>query len=168
MVTAVKKVNLSSTADMKTALDEDIIKYLTEAGYQQNFSLIDVRLGLGFTAVAVAGAVGYYDSKFGFEAAKQVTTIGVIIYFVLNSLLTLWVWLVEKRIIFVGKKAEETISLSTQLRKYQTSYLVEIKRKTFSADGKIEITQVFDSDGKISGKALHEFIDGLLDDKKNQ
>jgi len=66
-------------------------------------SKIDVRLGLGYSAFAISAACFLWDYKFGFESTKWVTAGAVVLYTILNSLLTLWIWLVEKGTIYEGE-----------------------------------------------------------------
>lgn len=66
--------------------------------------MTDVRLSLGFASVIVAAVASYYDYKVGFEAAKKYTAIAVGAYFLLNALMTLWVWKVEAGIVYQGIK----------------------------------------------------------------
>lgn len=50
----------------------------------------------------IAAACFLWDYKFGFESTKYYTAGAVIVYSILNSALTLWIWLKEKGIIYVG------------------------------------------------------------------
>lgn len=72
--------------------------------------LADVRLGLGYAAVAVAAAVFYYDYRLGWEATKDATLWAVLAYFALNGALTLWIWGVEKGKVFNGEKERVLVS----------------------------------------------------------
>jgi len=73
--------------------------------------LTDIRLGLGYAAVAIAGALFYYDYIFGWDATKDMTFWAVLTYFALNGALTLWIWGVEKGKIFNGEKGGVMVSL---------------------------------------------------------
>lgn len=61
-----------------------------------------MRLGLGYSAFLIAAACFLWDYKFGFESTKYYTAAAVVVYTTLNSALTLWIWLKEKGIIYVG------------------------------------------------------------------
>ena len=63
-----------------------------------------MRLYLGFSACLIAAGTFYYDYKFGFEAAKSVTLVGVVAYFLLNTALTWWIWWIEDGVVYVGEK----------------------------------------------------------------
>jgi signal peptidase complex subunit 2 len=60
-------------------------------------------LALGYTAVAIAGAAFYIDYTMGWEKTKYATFWAVLFYFAINSVLTYWIWAVEKGQVFVGE-----------------------------------------------------------------
>lgn len=89
-------------ADLKNTSDDAIPNYLNSLKFTQSHTLTDVRLGLGYSAFFIAAACFLWDYKFGFESTKYYTAAAVAVYSVLNSALTLWIWLREKGIIYVG------------------------------------------------------------------
>jgi hypothetical protein len=62
-----------------------------------------VRLALGYSAVAIAGALFYFDWKHGWDASKAYTGPAVAVYFVLNMAFSYWMWGVEKGCVFEGE-----------------------------------------------------------------
>ena len=62
-----------------------------------------MRLALGYTAVIIAGAAFYADWKLGWDATKYWTFWAVLVYFALNGVLTVWIWGVEKGVVFRGE-----------------------------------------------------------------
>lgn len=64
-----------------------------------------MRLALGYSAVIIAAATFALDYKFGWDKTKELTLWAVVVYFVLNSALTYWIWAVEKGKIFTGERA---------------------------------------------------------------
>lgn len=89
-------------ADLKNTSDDAIPNYLNSLKFKQDHTLTDVRLALGYSAFFVAAACFLWDYKFGFESTKYYSAAAVLVYSVLNSALTLWIWLKEKGIIYVG------------------------------------------------------------------
>lgn len=61
-----------------------------------------MRLGLGYSAFLIAAACFLWDYKFGFDSTKYYTAAAVAVYMVLNTALTLWIWLKENGIVYVG------------------------------------------------------------------
>lgn len=92
----------SINQDLKNTSDDAIPNYLNSLGFTQSHRLTDVRLGLGFSAFALAAACFLWDYKFGFESTKVYTGIAVAIYTVLNGILTYWIFAVEKGTIYEG------------------------------------------------------------------
>lgn len=88
--------------DLKNTSDDAIPNYLNSLKFKQSHYLTDVRLALGYTAFLIAGACFAWDYKFGFDGTKYYTAAAVGLYAVLNSALTLWIWLMEKGVVYVG------------------------------------------------------------------
>ncbi|KAJ8098362.1 signal peptidase complex subunit 2 [Lipomyces tetrasporus] len=158
------KVNLSSLPDLKNATDDEIVKILTNKGYTQVFTLVDVRLVIGFLSVLVAAAAGGYDYFVGFEKAKTYTTIGVSVYFLLNMALTAWMMYVEKGTIYQGSKDGKKISVMSTTKKFSPIYDIKVTETTTSksTQAKKPFTDFFDSHGYLVTKPLEEWIDGIL------
>lgn len=53
--------------------------------------------------MSIAAATFYFDYKLGWEKTKEGTLWAVVIYFILNGALTLWIWGVEKGCVYVGE-----------------------------------------------------------------
>ncbi|KAK9371140.1 microsomal signal peptidase 25 kDa subunit [Lipomyces kononenkoae] len=159
------KVNLSSVPDLKNATDDEIVQILASKGYTQNFSLIDVRLMLGFASVIVAAAAAGYDYYVGFEKAKPFTAIGVSLYFVLNLAFTAWIMYVEKGTFYQGHKDGKKISVSSSAKKYSPIYNLTVTETTTSSKSSKAakpFNEFFDSTGYIVRSPLEKWIDGLI------
>jgi signal peptidase complex subunit 2 len=59
-------------------------------------------LTIGYSAFAICATCFYWDYKLGFEGTKYYTAVAVLLYAILNSALTVWIWGVEKGIVYVG------------------------------------------------------------------
>lgn len=100
--------------DLKNTSDDAIPNYLNSLRFKQSHRLTDVRLGLGYSAFAIAAACFLWDYKFGFESTKLYTGIAVAIYTILNGILTYWIFKVEKGTIYEGTAPSgEKIRIST-------------------------------------------------------
>ena len=78
-------------------------------GYVQSHMLVDIRLVLGYAAAIIVGGAALYEWKFGFQAAKGMSTFAVGAYTLLNVLLYAWSHYMEKNIVYVGKKGNITV-----------------------------------------------------------
>jgi len=89
--------------DLKNTTDDALPNYLNSLRFRQLHTQTDVRLGLGYSAVAIAGALFYYDWKFGWAASKPYTLPAVIAYFLLNGAFSYWLWFVERGVVYEGE-----------------------------------------------------------------
>lgn len=89
--------------DLKNTTDDALPNYLHSLKFRQIHTQTDVRLALGYTAVAIAGALFYFDWKFGWEASKPYTAPAVVAYFLLNGAFTYWMWFVEGGVVYEGE-----------------------------------------------------------------
>ena len=88
------KLNKFSLPELKNSSDDELAIYLRERGYQRRFTLIDIRLTLGYLAVLasiVASSAGYFLS---FNDSKIYVIPGVCLYFIFNGLYNGWMWFV--------------------------------------------------------------------------
>ena len=88
---------------MKNTTDDALPNYLNSLKFKQSHQLTDVRLALGYSAVVIAAITFAADYKFGWDATKAGTFWAVLVYFVLNGALTLWIWGVERGIVYSGE-----------------------------------------------------------------
>ena len=54
--------------------------------------------------MVIAAVTFYFDYRLGWDKTKGLTLWAVVVYFILNSALTFWIWGVEKGTVFVGQK----------------------------------------------------------------
>ncbi|KAJ4410280.1 hypothetical protein N0V82_009274 [Gnomoniopsis sp. IMI 355080] len=127
MAVSSEKITVYNLADLKNTSDDAIPNYLNSLKFKQSHTLTDVRLGLGYSAFLIAAACFLWDYKFGFESTKYYTAGAVIVYSILNSALTLWIWLKEKGIIYVGTAPNgETVTIATSTKKNVPIYNLTI------------------------------------------
>lgn len=88
--------------DLKNTSDDAIPNYLNSLKFKQSHTLIDVRLALGYSALLIAGACFAWDYKLGWDDTKYYTAAAVAVYTLVNGALTLWIWLVEKGVVYQG------------------------------------------------------------------
>lgn len=127
MAVSAEKITLYNLADLKNTSDDALPNYLNSLGLKQSHTLTDVRLALGYSAFLVAAACFLWDYKLGFESTKYYTAGAVAVYSLLNTALTLWIWLKEKAIVYVGTAPKgETITIATHTKKNVPIYNLAI------------------------------------------
>jgi hypothetical protein len=89
--------------DLKNTTDDALPNYLHSLKFKQIHTQTDVRLALGYVAVAIAGALFYFDWKYGWDASKPYTAPAVVAYFALNGAFSYWLWFVEKGVVYEGE-----------------------------------------------------------------
>jgi hypothetical protein len=98
--------------DLKNTTDDALPNYLHSLKFRQIHTQTDVRLALGYVAVIIAGALFYFDWKFGWEASKPYTAAAVAAYFILNGAFSYWLWFVEKGVVYEGEGKTGRVSLA--------------------------------------------------------
>lgn len=127
MAVSAEKITLYNLADLKNTSDDALPNYLNSLGLKQSHILTDVRLALGYSAFLVAAACFLWDYKLGFESTKHYTAGAVAVYSLLNTALTMWMWLKEKGIVYVGTAPKgETITIATHTKKNVPIYNLAI------------------------------------------
>ena len=103
-------------SDLKNTTDDALPNYLASLNFEQSNFLTDVRLALGYSAVIIAAVTFYFDYKFGWDETKDYTLWAVVVYFLLNGALTLWIWFVEQGKVFTGTSNGTMVRQSTKPR----------------------------------------------------
>ncbi|EED13403.1 signal peptidase complex component, putative [Talaromyces stipitatus ATCC 10500] len=139
--TAAPKVPVYSLNDLKSTTDDALTPYLSTLPQPYTFrrdnTKLTIRFILGYTAVAIAGVTFYLDRQLGWEATQATwVKIAVVAYFVLNSILTYWIWAVEAGEVFRGVRRDgSSITIQSSTKKHTPIYKVKITYT--SSKGKI-------------------------------
>lgn len=169
------KVPVYSVNDLKTATDDAVVAYLTTLPdpykFTQNHLKSNVRFALGYSGVAIAGLTFYADRKLGWEATRSRWIIAAVVsYFILNSLLTIWIWAVEAGEIFQGsRKTGEVISVSSSAKKHSAFYKLHILYKSSSneviqeKEFETSYTTWFSSEGILHPEPLRRWLAGEIE-----
>ncbi|KAF3769161.1 hypothetical protein M406DRAFT_233897, partial [Cryphonectria parasitica EP155] len=153
MAVSKEKITLYNLADLKNTSDDALPNYLNSLKFNQSHTLTDVRLGLGYSAFLLSAACFLWDYKFGFENTKYYTAAAVVVYSILNLALTLWIWLKEANVVYVGTAPSgDTIEIATSAKKNVPIYNLTItvtpksgKPQTFTLSR--SFTEWFDEKG---------------------
>ncbi|EPE08221.1 signal peptidase complex [Ophiostoma piceae UAMH 11346] len=129
-----QKISVYSLADLKNTSDDAIPNYLNSLGFKQSHTLTDIRLGLGFSSLAVAAACFVWDLKLGFYDTKYYSLAAVVAYALLNLAISHFTTVQGNNIYEATAPNGETIHISTTSPKYTPVYQVEVT--VTSKDGK--------------------------------
>lgn len=116
-----KSTHFLRSVELKNTTDDVLPTYLNSLKFTQSHFLLDVRLALGYTAVTIAAILFYADWKLGWDATKAATFWAVIAYFTINSVLTVWIWLIEKGKVYNGELNGTLVSVGLLARGEWTS-----------------------------------------------
>jgi len=145
------KVNNASVSELKNACDDALKRFLARPDlFKQQHLHTDVRLALGWAGVGVAAFTGLYGYKVEFEQAKPVVWAGLILYFLLTAMQTLYSYLIEGNIIFVGKRKTFSKRIMTE-RLTISSQTEPVKKAAKAPSYAISATYVQSASG---GKSL--------------
>ena len=100
--------------DLKNTSDDAVPVYLSSKGFKQSHRQLDIRLALGYTAVGLAALTLFIDWRLGFERTKAYTTAVVLLYSMLNTVLTYRMWFLERGVIYHGVLNGQEVSQSLQ------------------------------------------------------
>ncbi|KAF2682429.1 hypothetical protein K458DRAFT_444103 [Lentithecium fluviatile CBS 122367] len=125
-MSATTKIAVHSLSDLKNTTDDALPNYLHYLKFKQIHKQTDIRLALGYTAVIIAGALFYYDWKFGWEASKPYTAPAVVAYFLLNTAFTYWLWFVEAGTVYEGEGKTGWVRIATSAKKHFPIYEVDV------------------------------------------
>ncbi|KAI9824260.1 MAG: hypothetical protein M1832_002067 [Thelocarpon impressellum] len=158
------KISKYSSPDLKNTTDDVLPTYLNSLKFTQSHTLTDVRLLLGFVAVAIAGGTFYFDYTHRWEATKGPTLWAALAYFALNSALTYWIWGVEAGTIFVGSKGNTEIRISSRTEKFSPLYHLTIRTRPSpsscwtTSEISAPFTAWFDAEGHFVALPFQQFL----------
>ncbi|KAH6890561.1 microsomal signal peptidase 25 kDa subunit-domain-containing protein [Thelonectria olida] len=127
MSNATERVSLYSLSDLKATSDDALPNYLNSLKFKQSHFLTDVRLALGYFTFAISGVTFLWDHKYGFAHTKQWTAVAVAVYFVFNTILTWWMLVTERGVVYQGTAPSgEFISIVSATKKNVPVYNLTI------------------------------------------
>lgn len=165
-MSATTKIAVHSLSDLKNTTDDALPNYLHSLKFRQIHKQTDVRLVIGYTAVAISGALFYYDWKFGWEASKPYTLPAVVAYFILNTAFSYWLWFVEAGTVYEGEGKTGKVRIATSTKKHIPVYEVDVTFTPAPAGSnpsqKIHIrapfTRWFTADGYFIAKPFQQWL----------
>jgi signal peptidase complex subunit 2 len=121
--------------------------YGKEQKFVQSHVHTDMKLFLGYVSCIIAGGSFYYEYTTGFRESINVTTISVIVFWILQSIAFAYSYFIEKNEIFMGTqyshgRPSATLRISGKMEKYTSKYPLTLtysdKLTNKSATTKIE------------------------------
>ncbi|CAF1326079.1 unnamed protein product [Rotaria sordida] len=124
------KVEKWETDALKNALDDACKKYFKETlNFTEDYKLMDGRLYISFIACLFSGFALIYDWLNPFPKSRSILIICVITYFILMSILTIYMKFIEEGKFYAGKLVDKTgvdpiscCTISSRLKKYDDKY----------------------------------------------
>lgn len=163
-----KKVSLHSIPGLKTESDEHLSAVFDTLGFTESFTMIDIKLVIGYISVAFAGLMYYLEKKFDNDFTNktyvQYLQILVTLFFVLQFIWYLFSKFVEKDIKYTGTKKGKVIKVST-LTKSKTDpvYQLVINFDDNEHPFSIPFADIFFDDGFLSMDAFKKKITGFFE-----
>ncbi|PVH99492.1 hypothetical protein DM02DRAFT_615005 [Periconia macrospinosa] len=166
MAAQANKIAVHSLSDLKNTTDDALPAYFHTLKFKQIHKQTDVRLVLGYSAVIIAGALFYYDWKFGWEASKPYTAPAVAAYFILNSAFSYWLWFVEAGTVYEGEGKTGRVRIASSTKKHIPVYEADVfftpAPTSSNPEQKIHIrapmTRWFTSDGYFVAKPFQQWL----------
>lgn len=158
-----KKVSLHSVPALKSETDEHLCTVFDTLGYTESFKLIDTKLMIGYSSVAVAGLMYYLEKQYknDFTNAEYVFYLQLLValFFTLQFVWFLFSKFVEKSIKYTGVKKGKNIQVSTST-KSKTDPVYHIGISIDGGEHKLAIPfkDIFFDDGFLSIEALKKEI----------
>ncbi|EZF36035.1 hypothetical protein TMEN_5812 [Trichophyton mentagrophytes] len=163
-------VPVYASSELKNTSDDAITTYLTLGlpkpnRFVANHTKTDIRLIIGYCAVTIAGVSFYFDYTKGWEFTAPWMIYAVIAYFILNTVYTGWVWLVENRQVFEGTTPKgETLQILSLSKKLSSTYKLHFRHT--SASGKVvqektieaPFSKWFSADGTLHFEPFSEWL----------
>ncbi|KAI9478011.1 MAG: signal peptidase complex subunit 2 [Benjaminiella poitrasii] len=135
----VEVTNKYDATQLRNAVDDELSRYYSE---EQNFTQshvhTDFKLAIGFVSCLIAGGAFLNEYKTSFNDALNTTTICVIVYWILQTILFAYSYFFEKNEIFVGHqkvdgKVAGTLKISAEFDKTSPIYKLTMH---FTSQGK--------------------------------
>jgi len=127
------KVNKWDGSAVKNALDDAVRDILIKKlGFEENFALVDGRLGICSVAVGIAMLALLWDYMYPFPQSRPVLLLCVSAYFVMMGVLTLYTAYMEKGIFAVavfkdgGPDNESTWEASSYMKRFDDMYTLSL------------------------------------------
>ncbi|WLF80225.1 signal peptidase complex subunit spc2 [Lodderomyces elongisporus] len=157
---SLKKANINSVKDLHKHTDEQLGSILQQLGYEESFTLTDIKLGLGLVSVAIAGLLFLADKKYEFKDIYGLTAASCFIYAILNGVLFL-VNRKYKNVKYIGYSKGNKLVIATETTKYDPIYFLTINGKR----AQIPFSKIYDSIGYLDRDEFSKLLSREINKK---
>eukprot|EP00301_Raphidiophrys_heterophryoidea_P021302 c5775_g1_i2.p1 GENE.c5775_g1_i2~~c5775_g1_i2.p1 ORF type:complete len:198 (+),score=47.57 c5775_g1_i2:45-596(+) len=167
----VVKGNTGDWSFVKTTLDTQILK-IVEEDYDVDKSLMNLKLVMGYIAIAFALLAQFYPMKW--PDSWWLTAVCVFVYTSLSSIMQLMIWYYNMDNTLTkptGKSDPHGMCFSSELPRFSDNFTIRISsRGGKDSNGKVQeleatesISKWFDKDGVFYPDQFEPFVRNLLD-----
>ncbi|KAI8983601.1 signal peptidase complex subunit 2 [Pilobolus umbonatus] len=169
-----------NATDLKYAVDDEIARfYGKESKFTQSHLHTDFKLIVGYVAAFIAGLGALYEYKTGFKEAQSAVAVVCVIYWVLQSILYVYGFFIEKNEIFYGIKKENgkiigTLKVTAEFDKYSPVYNLTITYKDYALTKAIvykvkpNMATWFNTKGEMVKEAIDNDLNKFLISARNK
>ncbi|KAJ8143876.1 hypothetical protein OY671_003009 [Metschnikowia pulcherrima] len=164
------KVNLNSVAELRTAADDALPELFQQLGYEQKFTLIDIKLALGLSTVAIAGGLYYLEKKVPFKDSYYMIMASIAVYAVISgAMFYLSNGPKYKNIKYVGvKDNKQKVAVYTSAKTYDPIYEVKMVFNDNFAGAiseSVPFAKMFDAFGFLDHPETKSIFEKILEKK---
>lgn len=167
-----KYTDHSSVVALRTEADDNLPQIFAKLGYDQDFSLVDTKLALGYLTVAIAGFLYYLEKNYKFHDTKLVIGGAIFVYCVIcGVMLFLSKGSQYKNNKYIGVKNGKKIAVFTLTESaFSPVYQVKVvfgENYESPVETEIPFIKVFDNFGFLNETEFQAHLEKLVA-KKNQ
>ncbi|KHC77373.1 hypothetical protein MGS_03304 [Candida albicans P78042] len=165
-----KKTNLNSVNDLRQTTDDHLGLVFQQLGYNESFTLIDLKLGLGLSTVVIAGLLFLVDKKYAWKDSYNLTVIACVLYGIISGVLYL-VNFFNKNVKYIGYDNKgNKLSVATSSNKLDPIYNVTISLNDRLVNAAFGFNKFFDVVGFFNRDAFTKLVENELNklNKKNE
>jgi len=182
MSEAVKPVKIDKWdgSAVKNALDDGVKKILNENyGFKENFYYMNIRLILCTIAVLFAAFCCLWDFLNPFPKSRPVIIMSVIAYFILTTILSVFVMAIEKNKVYVGYSKDragvdpdDQWIVSTNMKRFDDKYYISMTfkdgctHKERTEEATKCVADFFNEEGELCLDLYTNFISGMKEKLK--
>ncbi|CAX41954.1 signal peptidase complex subunit, putative [Candida dubliniensis CD36] len=157
-----KKTNLNSVNDLRQTTDDNLGLVFQQLGYNESFTLIDLKLGLGLSTVVIAGLLFLVDKKYTWKDSYNITVIACVLYGIISGILYL-INHFNKNVKYIGYDNKgNKLAIATSSNKLDPIYNVTITLNDRSVHAALSFNKFFDVVGFFNRDAFTELVENEL------